>query len=124
MPFKSQAQRAFMYANHPQLAKRWESVTPKGQLPKHVGGSSESNETNRPGVPRLPKRPGKLRDFGGLVPNQKARHRESHPADEKESMQEKPVEASSRGEVGKMRLKYRYESRLQGRDIKRAERSR
>ncbi len=124
MPFRSQAQRAWMFANHPQMAARWQAVTPKGKLPEHVGGSSESNESNRPGVPRLPRKPQKLRDFGGLVPNQKARHKESHPADEKESMQEKPLEASNRGERGKMSLKYRYESRLQGRDIKRAERSR
>ena len=24
MPFKSKAQRTFMYANHPDIAKRWE----------------------------------------------------------------------------------------------------
>jgi len=38
MPFKSQAQRAWMYANHPEMAKRWEKHTPKGKkLPEHVG---------------------------------------------------------------------------------------
>ncbi len=121
MPFKSQAQRSWMFANHPAMARRWESVTPKGKLPGHVGGSSESNESMKPGVPRLPKR---RKDFGGLVPNQKARHKESHPADEKESMQEKPAERHTRAERGKMSLQYRYESRLQGRDIERAERSR
>jgi hypothetical protein len=37
MPFKSQAQRAFMHAVHPQIAKEMESKTPKGKkLPKHV----------------------------------------------------------------------------------------
>lgn len=36
MPFKSQAQRGWMYANHPDMAKRWEKHTPKGKLPKHV----------------------------------------------------------------------------------------
>lgn len=37
MPFKSKAQRAFMYANHPTIAKRFEAHTPKGtKLPKHV----------------------------------------------------------------------------------------
>lgn len=37
MPFKSEAQRKFMWANHPEMAKRWESVTPKGKkLPEHV----------------------------------------------------------------------------------------
>jgi len=37
MPFRSQAQRAFMFANHPDIAARWEALTPKGAvLPKHV----------------------------------------------------------------------------------------
>ena len=37
MPFKSQAQRAFMYSQHPKLAKEFEEHTPKGKkLPKHV----------------------------------------------------------------------------------------
>lgn len=35
--FKSQAQRAFMYARHPELAKEFESKTPKGKkLPEKV----------------------------------------------------------------------------------------
>ncbi len=35
MPFKSQAQRKWMYANDPAMAKKWESDTPKGKsLPK------------------------------------------------------------------------------------------
>jgi hypothetical protein len=38
MPFKSQAQRGFMYAKHPKLAKEFEAATPKGEkLPYHVG---------------------------------------------------------------------------------------
>ncbi len=37
MPFKSQAQRRFMYAKHPGLAKEFEAATPKGKkLPQHV----------------------------------------------------------------------------------------
>jgi hypothetical protein len=37
MPFKSKAQRGFMYANHPKLAKKFEKETPKGKnLPYHV----------------------------------------------------------------------------------------
>jgi hypothetical protein len=36
MPFKSQDQRAWMYAKHPKMAKRWEKHTPKGKLPKRV----------------------------------------------------------------------------------------
>lgn len=36
MPFKSQAQRAWMHANHPEMAKRWETHTPEGKLPARV----------------------------------------------------------------------------------------
>lgn len=39
MPFKSQAQRRFMYSQHPEIAKEFESKTPKGsKLPEHVSG--------------------------------------------------------------------------------------
>ncbi len=35
MPFKSEKQRAWMYANYPDMAKRWEAETPKDKkLPK------------------------------------------------------------------------------------------
>ena len=34
MPFVSQAQRGYMYANHPEMAEEFEDATPKGkQLP-------------------------------------------------------------------------------------------
>jgi hypothetical protein len=37
VPFKSESQRKWMYANHPEMAKRWQKHTPKGQkLPEHV----------------------------------------------------------------------------------------
>jgi hypothetical protein len=37
MPFKSSAQKKWMYANKPEMAKRWEKETPKGKkLPKKV----------------------------------------------------------------------------------------
>jgi hypothetical protein len=37
MPFKSQAQRGYMFANMPAMAKRWAKETPKGaKLPYHV----------------------------------------------------------------------------------------
>jgi hypothetical protein len=37
MPFKSKAQRAWMYANKPEMAKEWESKTAKGKkLPKRA----------------------------------------------------------------------------------------
>ena len=38
MPFKSQAQKGWMYATHPEMARQWQEETPKGKkLPKNVG---------------------------------------------------------------------------------------
>jgi len=40
MPFKSKAQRAFMYINHPEIAKEFSKATPAGaDLPEHVRGA-------------------------------------------------------------------------------------
>ena len=40
MPFKSDAQRRFMYAKHPEIAKRWSKEYPnQGKLPEHAGGA-------------------------------------------------------------------------------------
>ncbi len=40
MPFKSDAQRKWMYANKPKLAKKWQKHTPKNKkLPKKVSES-------------------------------------------------------------------------------------
>lgn len=37
MPFKSQAQKKWMYANKPKMAKEWQAKTAKGaKLPKKV----------------------------------------------------------------------------------------
>ena len=36
MPFKSEAQRRMMHAEHPEIAKRWEKETPPGKLPEKV----------------------------------------------------------------------------------------
>jgi hypothetical protein len=37
MPFKSKAQMGFLYATHPEIAKRFAAETPKGaKLPQHV----------------------------------------------------------------------------------------
>lgn len=42
MPFKSQAQRRWMYANNPKMAARWQKETPKGKaLPKKVAKSKK-----------------------------------------------------------------------------------
>lgn len=40
MPFKSESQRRYLYANHPEVAKEFEKETPKdAELPKYVKGS-------------------------------------------------------------------------------------
>jgi len=50
MPFESDAQRRFMYSQHPELAAEFEKATPKGaDLPEHVkkmadGGVSDADE--------------------------------------------------------------------------------
>lgn len=37
MPYVSDAQRKWMHANHPEMAKRWDEHTPKGKkLPEYV----------------------------------------------------------------------------------------
>jgi len=36
MPFKSEKQRAWMYANEPEMAKRWEAETPAKKLPTRI----------------------------------------------------------------------------------------
>ena len=37
MPFKSEAQRKFMYANHPEIAERWSKEEGSGvKLPKRI----------------------------------------------------------------------------------------
>jgi hypothetical protein len=37
MPFKSDAQRKYMWLHHPKMAREWQAATPKGEkLPEHV----------------------------------------------------------------------------------------
>jgi hypothetical protein len=37
MPFKSKAQRKYLFAKHPEVAKKYAKETPKGKkLPEHV----------------------------------------------------------------------------------------
>jgi hypothetical protein len=43
MPFKSQAQRKWMYANKPEMAKQWEDETPPGRLPTRLNSRSTSS---------------------------------------------------------------------------------
>lgn len=36
MPFKSDAQRRWMWATHPRMASQWEKETPESNLPEKV----------------------------------------------------------------------------------------
>lgn len=48
MPFKSEAQRRFMYAKHPDMAARWEEETPTGKrLPRKLSEKSKKRRPNR-----------------------------------------------------------------------------
>jgi hypothetical protein len=43
MPFKSNAQRSWMFAKDPAMAKRWAKETPKGKnLPDKVGARKKA----------------------------------------------------------------------------------
>lgn len=47
MPFKSQAQRRYLFANHPDIAERWAKETPKGKkLPQHVKKKKKNGRSN------------------------------------------------------------------------------
>lgn len=42
MPFLSKAQKRWMYANKPEMAKEWEDDTPTGRLPERLHAKSSS----------------------------------------------------------------------------------
>tara|TARA_R110000824_G_scaffold40782_1_gene121867 strand:- start:289 stop:462 length:174 start_codon:yes stop_codon:yes gene_type:complete len=42
MPFRSQAQRAYMYKNLPEIAEQWEKETTSGTLPKRINPKKKS----------------------------------------------------------------------------------
>jgi hypothetical protein len=75
MPFQSVAQERFMWAHHPELARKWSSEfgSFKGSQNFRPSPKSESGETWRQGLAKLPRRPGALRDFGVLKPSAEAR---------------------------------------------------
>jgi hypothetical protein len=56
MPFKSQAQRGFMYAKHPEIAKRWEKETPEGKLPEHVGSKPTMQDVAKERLAKMKKK--------------------------------------------------------------------
>lgn len=65
-PFRSEAQRRFMFAQHPEIAKRWVAEHPAsaaGGLPEHVGNAAPGSKFQEFLHPRLR---GKFRDKGGV----------------------------------------------------------
>lgn len=54
MPFVSKAQRGYLFAKHPEVAKEFAAATPKGaKLPEHVRGSKKKSAApakRRPGM--------------------------------------------------------------------------
>ena len=53
MPFKSEAQRRWMYANDKAMAERWEKHTPKGKkLPEKVNKQTNKNAELKSGFKR------------------------------------------------------------------------
>ena len=51
MPFVSEAQRRYMWAQHPDIARRWAKHTPKNaRLPEHVGDLRGLGQTNAAGA--------------------------------------------------------------------------
>ena len=43
MPFKSKAQQGYLYAKHPEVAKKFEAETTNWDLPEHKQKSAEEN---------------------------------------------------------------------------------
>lgn len=43
MPFKSESQRKWMYANEPEMAKKWSKHTSSKKLPKKVKKKGKKN---------------------------------------------------------------------------------
>jgi hypothetical protein len=125
MPFASEAQKRFMYAQHPEIAKRWSAEEERGGS-QHFRPSptSESNESLRSGVKKLPRLPGVKRDFAHLRPSQSTRHPPagSSTPNEREAMQEAKVQfvhGSRHTEFGVPRT----HTGLRGRDVRAGERA-
>jgi 5-bromo-4-chloroindolyl phosphate hydrolysis protein len=47
MPFKSQAQRRYMYKHLPEIAAKWEKYTKNKKLPKRIGKKGKTSSAMR-----------------------------------------------------------------------------
>ena len=69
MPFKSEAQRRFLFANHPQIAKRWAAETPKNvTLPYHKLMNRLGGGLTPPSAPSVTSVAGKNPMYGFAKP--------------------------------------------------------
>ena len=56
MPFRSKAQKGWMFANEPAMAKRWAAHTPNiNSLPEKVGGKKQKQHYNVIHKPKVKK---------------------------------------------------------------------
>ena len=51
MPFKSEAQRKWMHANRPEMAKEWEKDTPSS-LPDRIKKTKKPKKSTPPKLPK------------------------------------------------------------------------
>lgn len=109
MPFVSGRQERFMWAQHPDIARRWTSEFGSFKSTRQAfkaSPESESGESWRPGVKKGPRLPGAKRDFAKLTPSASARHKpaSSRTPNEQEAMAEQPTvfqHGSRHSELGK-----------------------
>jgi hypothetical protein len=97
-------QAAWLRRAHPELAERW---VQRGSGSRRLSPSvpSSSEESQAPGVARLPRVAGERRDFGMLAPSGKARHSISRAASEQDAMLEGPVQAAPGARGGLLGLR-------------------
>ncbi len=88
MPFRSEKQRRFMYANHPSIAKRWSAEF--GDKPQPSSGQGQKG--------------GGKSDYSMLVPGPRARHTPFR-ATEQEASREGPITSVPGARRGKLKLK-------------------
>jgi hypothetical protein len=124
VPFRSEAQRRFMFSQHPAIAQRWaKEFGPQHNLPEKVNPRSDSNESPSPKISRHPRLPGIKRDFSHLHPSQSARFKPASSAtpNEAEAHAESGVQHQPGSRTHKMpSVKQRPIRGLEARDVKAA----
>jgi hypothetical protein len=125
MPFQSKAQERFMFAKHPEIAKRWlrEYGQPARMPERKVNPESRSNESPSPHVDRFARLPGLNRDFRRLHPSESARFKpaKSPTPNEREAHQESGVQHQPGSRTHRMpSIKQRPITGFEARDVRSA----